>query len=294
MDRFLRWLSERPRVSLTSLAVYASFIVLTHFTVQRGVLEFRRVVTRPVFNVLTLSAVAAALAGMTWWVVRNSRDMPNRDHRLRAWAAALILLEASYLYLIAQFSESAHYPQYAFLAVLLLATTRNYLDAYLLAALIAFVDEGFQYWGFRAESPVYYDFNDLLLNQVGTIVGLALVYGTVRTFEVRAPASTWPEQWRASWPLRLCTLLIVGGLLAFGAGVVQRYPDERSRPAWVVFDRGNDGNTDFWRGGTADKPVHRVTSTEGPLLFLGFVVGMVALNRPRRRHASDESATPGA
>lgn len=292
MDAGLRWLNGRPRVALVSLFIYVPFIVLSHNLVQRQVRALRDAITRPLFNVLMLGIVLLALVGLTVWILRASRGMAQRDHRIRAWVIALAGTFVSYLYLVVQFSESVHYPQYAVLAVVLFALTRSYGDTFLLITIISLIDEGYQFWYLRAHLPSYFDFNDTLLNQVGALLGLALVFGTSRTFPVRARERSWRAELHRSWALRLSAALFVVCAIGWAAGLLQRYPGERETTAWVLLDKRNDRPPGFWRPGGrgADKPFHLVTHTEGPLLTLALLAGMLGIDRPRRRLVTQPGA----
>ena len=93
-------------------------------------------------------------------------------------------------------NEYAHYPQYALLAVLLAFWQDPHWKKWPIANLVfwgtalGIVDELIQYFFVCPSYGDYLDFNDFLLNQLGVVAGLLLVYGFREQGEKIKPLSS--------------------------------------------------------------------------------------------------------
>lgn len=134
---------------------------------------------------------------------------------LALWALLLAAMAVCHLTLVTIDIEVIHYPQYALVAVLLAHALdphrrrRVLLDVVLISAALSLLDEALQYFHLMDKAR-YFDFNDLALNQLGTLAGLLWRYG----FPSGADAATPGPQ-----PLRR-VLLFATGLAAAGCAVL--------------------------------------------------------------------------
>ncbi|MCF8130070.1 MAG: hypothetical protein K9N10_16290 [Deltaproteobacteria bacterium] len=96
------------------------------------------------------------------------------------WGAALY---GTNRFLVFSPNEYAHYPQYALLAVMLVLWRDPHRDKWPIGNLIfwgtalGIIDEMMQYLFVCPSYGEYLDFNDFLLNELGVVAGLLLVYG---------------------------------------------------------------------------------------------------------------------
>lgn len=134
---------------------------------------------------------------------------------LALWALLLAAMAVCHQTLVTIDIEVIHYPQYALVAVLLAHALdphrqrRVLLDAVLISAALSLLDEALQYFHLMDKAR-YFDFNDLALNQLGTLAGLLWRYG----FPSGADAATPGPQ-----PLRR-VLLIATGLAAAACAIL--------------------------------------------------------------------------
>ena len=139
------------------------------------------------------------------------------------WGLLLALMIACHLALVTIDIEVIHYPQYALVAVLLaraLDPRRHgcpLLEVVLLSVALSTVDEAVQYLHLMRDAR-YFDFNDLALNQLGTLAGLLWHYGFPRAGR-GTPAATRPLLRGLLIGAALCAAT-AGGLVYAGVLVV--------------------------------------------------------------------------
>ncbi|MDT8437491.1 MAG: hypothetical protein RQ729_00610 [Wenzhouxiangellaceae bacterium] len=128
---------------------------------------------------LALFGVAGLLAHWTLRALACRDPWPT----LVAWALWLACIAPVDRFLLYSFPEYLHYPQYALLGWLL----ARWLDparrghgfgiALLAGTLLGMVDEILQYVWLTISYSNYLDFNDFILNLLGTVAGLLVYYG---------------------------------------------------------------------------------------------------------------------
>ena len=138
----------------------------------------------------------------------------SRLGTLALWALLLAAMAVCHHTLVTIDIEVIHYPQYALVAVLLAHALdphrrrRVLLDVVLVSAALSLLDEALQYFHLMDKAR-YFDFNDLALNQLGTLAGLLWWYG----FPRGAEATPGPK------PLRR-VLLVATGLAAAACAIL--------------------------------------------------------------------------
>jgi hypothetical protein len=105
-----------------------------------------------------------------------------RVHRAQAvehfgiWLLFLILMYVSDRFLIINNIERIHFPQYAFLSLILGMSLRNELLIFFTSSFAGFFDELLQYM-MNPNRTNYLDFNDIVFNMLGAGIGIALLIG---------------------------------------------------------------------------------------------------------------------
>lgn len=77
--------------------------------------------------------------------------------------------------------EMIHFPQYAMVTILLFPILNNYQSALILATLLSFIDEAYQYFYLAPNDTGYFDFNDIITNIIGCAFGLI----ALKVFDIR-------------------------------------------------------------------------------------------------------------
>ena len=152
----------------------------------------------------------------------TGRETGARDRlgTLALWALLLAVMAVCHQTLVTIDIEVIHYPQYALVAVLLAHALdphrrrRVLLDVVLISAALSLLDEALQYFHLMDKAR-YFDFNDLALNQLGTLAGLLWWYG----FPRGAEATPGPKPLRrvlliaTSLAAAACAILVLAGVL---------------------------------------------------------------------------------
>ena len=180
--------------------------------------------------------VGATLAFAAWPVVRLVRS--ERPWLAAAvWAVLIGAVVVCHFTLITIAVEVIHYPQYALIAVLFAYALdaererRLVLEVLLIATALSAVDEALQYLFFM-RGQTYFDYNDLLLNQIGALAGLLFYYG------FPAPRRAARRRPLLRWLLVGC--VAIGAILvaALASDVLRVRPDRDFADSAVAADGG--------------------------------------------------------
>ena len=101
---------------------------------------------------------------------------PRRERTVVSTAAvalAIVVIAAQFL-IVLNGVEDVHYPQYALLAYVAARGLPSLEAAWAGATLLGAVDEGYQYVALPRGTPAYYDWNDVVLNAIGSALGILI------------------------------------------------------------------------------------------------------------------------
>lgn len=270
MKRFVRCLQGSPGLAGILVLFYAVTTIAIHEKVNGLVRGTQQVLGPRLFFALawTLLAAAGLLLGRA---LGNSRG----THRVLVtiWAALVALAAAvAYHYLFTVVSEAVHFLQYALLTWLIYPLARRIGESMLWANLVGMVDEGYQYWVLHADWGIYLDWNDIVVNVVGTLIGglcLALAFGDSKT------ESSSRQERRLPLAFVVTTALLVAGWLLVSSGKIALHAGpggRRPADAWLLLDRGAAGAQPFWMmADWAQKRFHVISAATG-----SFVVALFA------------------
>jgi len=114
-------------------------------------------------------------------LVRRERHLLARPSLSLSLLALLVITLAAQRWLLVVNIELIHFPQFALLAVLLLAGGLSGPGAYLATAVAGILDETYQHFVVYAGVPgTYFDINDIVLNATGGAWGVVLFAGVLR------------------------------------------------------------------------------------------------------------------
>ena len=150
---------------------------------------------------IPLVSIAVALP-----LVARGRAFLTRPTIVALLGVLLALTAAAQHWLLVVNVELVHLPQFALIAVILLAGGATGMSAFLLAGLAGVVDETYQHLVIYAETPgTYFDVNDIVLNAIGAAWGVVLVASLSR----RPVSASDRERWTArQW----AGVIAIGGL----------------------------------------------------------------------------------
>ena len=279
MDSFLRILHRTPLINALLLLVYIPLSIFAHDPVQDLFLWLQQ--TSPSsYRWVINTAAGVTLGVVTIWILAHIRRGLRRDVKLAYWILSLAAVAVSYYYLVAVGSETIHYLQYALLVVPLYAFTASYRETFLWATLISLIDEGYQYWWLKRDWGIYFDFNDLVLNQVGALLGLVIIFSTVAAAPLVAERLHRPPPRTLGAPALLISLaLLIAGLAMSAAGLIQPYPGARETEPLLLLNRSPPQPDFWWSDEWSEKEFHILSPAEGLVLMLILALVVLPLDR---------------
>ena len=244
--------ADRPDVRwgwvLVALGLAVGFVSMHEFS-QTSVQSLRDRIGSDNFHLLfglfgVTLLTATVLTSARWIGSRRAAARSRTSARnlpvwfWTSWAGLLAATAIAYWVLVAVHSELVHLLQYLLLLLALHAALGRLGLASAWAFLASVIDEGYQYWVLRRDWNSYYDFNDLVLNQIGIALGVALI--------LSAAPPAGPFRWRRClgpswWIYGLVALALALGLLSGWMGIERA----TSPDAAVVLSRSAPPPT-FW------------------------------------------------
>ncbi len=180
-NRSIKYRPSRRIIYLITAIIYWSLSSLLHLKVSLFLISplplFQNEI-RPSHYILTLSYVIAA-SFLILVFVQTVRRKIRWSTILFVFLWSVAVLSANSL-LVSTSNEYVHYPQYAFLAILLqgaFSTQRHEIPITRIlfwAVLLGMADEAFQYFYICPSYGDYLDFNDFVLNELGAIGGIII------------------------------------------------------------------------------------------------------------------------
>lgn len=261
MKKLLLWTSRYPVLHLALSGFLYFFGVFAHNPLSQPFNWLAEVTSLQALNLIMQLVALVILSATIYPIYRSLQNHPFQNLAVGFSALTLTLFILAYFILMPYKSEFMHFPQYALIALLLVALVRNFFSTLCLGALLGFMDEGYQFIGLH---KLYFDFNDVILNIIGTACGLmiALVFWPVcKTVAIKS-----------RWTAGLWYILLLSLFILFISGTVHFFVDEG---AWHWHRNIASAFTfDFWIISDVIPRWHLVTPYEGigllaflPLLY---------------------------
>jgi len=167
----IAFLSKNRGINILIVVVYFSCVVLPHEWFGNQIVKLFENFSRQTYQMATLVVALLFIAAYLFYLYRLLRN--NYNFLTVSLLIVLLTLTAlSYPLLIIHYIEAIHYLQYAVLAFLLFPLFRNYYKLLFWGLMFSFADEGYQYFYLNPDGTKYFDFNDIILNQLGLVYGL--------------------------------------------------------------------------------------------------------------------------
>ncbi len=158
------------------VVLYCLAVILPHEEVGVFIMGFLEHLPRPEMAkiVLSISIGLTGLLSIPFWL--RLRKHPQQKSILLHLGIVLLLVILTYSFLFVLPTETAHFPQYALMAILLFPFTQRFDETMIWAMLVGLLDEGYQYYYLSPERTNYFDFNDVLTDLLGAILGLIFLW----------------------------------------------------------------------------------------------------------------------
>ena len=158
------WLSAAAAIFVADIFLHLPITDFCDMLVKRyGFFPFDGFVRRG-FEMLGVACLCGA------WV------WPRRQRAVVGIAAIALMtvIGAAQMLIVLNAVEDVHYPQYALLTYLLARGLPTVEGAWLGGTLLGAVDEGYQFVALPRGTPTYFDWNDVVLNAIGSAFGVMI------------------------------------------------------------------------------------------------------------------------
>ncbi|MEM9546806.1 MAG: VanZ family protein [Bacteroidota bacterium] len=261
MRKLIDWLHENRTVNLSILGIYFLLVVLPHEIVGRFIMnDLLSNFSRSRLNSTVLGISLLAFSTFLFFLFRNLIRGDQKRIKLIYLFITLGLIILVYNTLFVLATESAHFPQYVLLAVILFPLTMSYNDTLFWATLMGAVDEAYQYFYLNPSATGYFDFNDVITDLLGAVLGLLLLW----TFGIQGKINAKPWYKRRTFMVGMGILLLAGLLNLLQ--IITIYPNEDSNGAIITLM--NKVPESFWSyDKVGDLYFHVVHPVEGILIL---------------------------
>lgn len=257
----ITYLTQHKTIAILLLIAY--FLGLVYFhdaaTVVADWLKYK--LTLRYYNLsLLLSGLALSLVtGYFLW--RKILKHPERRMFFRWFLITNLAMILALFTMMVVNMEAIHYPQYAFLAILVFPVVRRYEDAFIMTTILGMVDEIYQYLILNPAFK-YFDFNDISLNMLGAGAGLLIIAAYY------LPVSNFPNKWYYSSSFYFLCLLISLGIIFSWNFAVSFFPVTESHEGYHWFSLYRENLTNqFWTHIYSNRYYHILRPWEGIVLM---------------------------
>jgi hypothetical protein len=158
------WLAAAAALFLANLFLHLPITDMCDALAKKyGFFPFDGVVRRA-FEV----AGAACLGGALMWL-RGERTVVGG-----AWIGLALIVATAQMLIVLNGVEDVHYPQYALMAYVLARGLPTLEGAWLGSTILGGVDEGYEFVALPRGTPGYFDWNDVVLNAIGSAFGIVI------------------------------------------------------------------------------------------------------------------------
>ena len=242
LSRLLASIYPRRTWWWAGLFLYACAVTFPHQNVQNALSHFTdRYGRDPLYQI----SVAIALflgALLTILLVAGLRGQPRGQSRRKwlagLWFLAMAVMVAVWHLLMANNTELVHFPQYFPEGVVLMGLTLSPVESMAWLALLAWLDEGFQYIYLTHGRATLLDFNDIYMDLIGGAAGILLA------MVLLSSVPRTGERWLGSCKriVRRPGVLALNGVLLAGvvlliSGKLLVYEAPDAPPHWFALSR---------------------------------------------------------
>lgn len=294
MNRIINFLGSIPGTTILISIGYLIFVTVSHDQMQRPAYWIQDKLSHRTWNMLVAITSLLILLIIGLWTIRHLKNHSRRIIALGYGMITIILAFISFKTLLVMNIEVVHFPQYAILSIFVFAIVGRYGETMMWVTFGGMIDEAFQYYYFYGDRGIHYDFNDVVLNQLGAGIGLVLIYiciGSSTMLKMKQTTYTL-KAFFGSLATRVsivfCGLCIV--LISIGK---LRLLNNLDSDGWAIVLRRGGPSTMFWTPTEWGKTYHEIQPLEWIPLVLLILIFYVVLDylqcRPIFKHSTKSS-----
>ena len=233
MNKIYNWLSAHKTTNLIIAVVYYLLIVLPHEQVGRAIVALFKTKSRAYYQHTVLLIGVVALCVVVIFLAQKIIKHPYRNRLLIGLATTIAMMVASFNLLLVHNVEIIHFVQYASFCFVVFPLFGNYNKTLFWCTLAGAIDEANQYLILAPQNTDYYDFNDVILNQLGAGMGLVILFAfgfySVRNIQKR---------WYLSAEIIASVAVVVSLIAMYVAGEFSYYmPTQGDAPLLVLIKK---------------------------------------------------------
>ncbi|MCP3980137.1 MAG: hypothetical protein GY716_12600 [bacterium] len=288
MTGLMHFLVRHRKLSLLAVVLHVLVSTVSHESVSDLVHKVRNRTSHDGFD-NTLTAIGVVVAVLLTVTVVASKYRGVEGRWTLGWGLTVVALQVVAFQTLMMFnSEAAHFPQWALLALPVYALSRRISESVLWVTLLGFVDEAYQFF---ADTSLYLDFNDILLNLIGASAGTLVAYLSLRRRTPPSPVEPFDLRRLVRSPAAIVVYVLVAVMLvSWLAGFLGFYLSPSGDDAPLVLSRSGAPDR-IWYPTDWGKQFHVVRPWES-LLWIALLVGLQALVESRLSPASPMPQRP--
>jgi len=233
MNKIFNWLSAHKTTNLIIAIIYYLLIVLPHEQVGLAIVALFKTKSRAYYQHTVLLIGVVALCAVLLFLALRIIKHPHRNRLLIGLATTIAMMVASFNLLLVHNVEIIHFVQYASFCFVVFPLFRNYNKTLFWCTLAGAIDEANQYLILAPKNTDYYDFNDVILNQLGAGMGLVILFAfgfySLRNIQKR---------WYLSAEIIASVAVVVSLIAMYLAGEFSYYiPAQGDAPFFVLIKK---------------------------------------------------------
>lgn len=273
MVQIINWLSERKLLNGGLVVAYVIAILCLHDMFVNLSVWIMQQLTLDYYDKVILGIVGLSLVFLAYFFYKNLQRFPHHQPlKIFLLATTLVFFVLHLKILLVVNIELIHAVQYGILALLIFPISRRFGYALLFATLVGYLDEWYQYQLLYPERENYFDFNDIITDQLGMGLFLLILY----TAGVQTAKTPRPKKWWQSTMLVFVTLLFVIVAALVQQGIIVTYASAAQANTWLILNEAAKPE-DFWvEFLNSGRFYHILTPLQGILIHL-FLIAFYSL-----------------
>ncbi len=269
LKELIQYLSERRKLAFLIAAAYLVFIVLMHDLLVQLSVYIMLAVTLPKYDIIvgivTLSILFAIIFLFIKMLKANREALPLKI----TWLVltTLMILAHTQMNFVMNI-EIIHAFQFGIMAILVFPLTRSFGATLFFVTLTGYFDEWYQYVILYPEKEAYFDFNDIVVDQLGAGFAIVMIYSAGINNRIQA----WKKWYRS--PVLITALIFATSVFVlFKTEKLQTFYNESDNTsAWMYLIKQTEPYP-FWREiENTDIIYHVMTPVEGVSIHIFLIL----------------------
>lgn len=264
------YLSSRRELNVSLLITYLIFIISLHAAAVDLSVALMTWLGSRQYNLIVSAVMLSAFAVFIFYFVKNLNAVRQAADIPLLYMLIITGLTAVHVHMnFVMNIEIIHTMQFGIIALLIFPLTRSFGATLYYTLLLGIVDEWYQHAILYPDKSDYFDFNDVVLDQLGA--GITLVY----LYSAGAKINPVAKKWYKS-PVLLSAAGIAAAVAALFHFSVMTVYSPSAGSSWFVLNEAS-GPEAFWRHVPNSEIVYHVMTPLEGVAAIVFICGMFYL-----------------